>query len=241
MNDVGVIEPIPGQPGLFRDPSNPEKVINIRDFREGDKYDSVAIPTGPIQFGTTFTFFLNLQGKNNGQQGNIDTDLRTPGKLSAGESMILDRIGLYVASSTGISFPAPQDIKTIVDNAYYRLNINGLLQDEGPAIKFPSGYGLYGQTQESGQGIVSIGVPATASAARLIRKQLLNQNHEIEGTLVFPQRQWLTQAPSAGGGGFTQTALTPKIVVQAQTSPPEDCSVVVRNFLHGLTRAAVSK
>lgn len=241
MNDVGVIEPIPGQPGLFRDPSNPEKIINIRDFREGDKYDSVAIPTGQIAFGTTFTFFQNLQGKNNGPQGNLDTNIRTQSKLSAGESMILDRIGLYICSSTGISFPAPQDFKTIVDNAYYRLNINGLLQDEGPAIKFPSGYGLYGQTQESGQGIVSIGVPATASAARLIRKQLLNQNHEIEGTLTFPQRQWLTQATSAGGGGFSLTALTPKINVQAQTSPAENCAVVVRNMLHGLIRSAVSK
>lgn len=241
MDDVGVIEPIPGQPGLFRDPSNPDKVINIRDFREGDKYDSVAIPTGDITLGSTFTFFLNFQGKNNGGQGNIDTNLRTPGKLSAGESMILDRIGLYIASSTGISFPAPQDFKTIVDNAYYRLNINGLLQDEGPAIKFPSGYGLYGSTQESGQGIVSIGVPATASAARLIRKQLLNQNHEIEGTLTFPQRQWLTQATDAGGGGFTTAGITPKITVRTSAETPLDCAVVVKNFLHGLIRSAVSK
>lgn len=241
MNDVGVIEPIPGQPGLFRDPSNPDKIINIRDFREGDKYDSVAIPTGSITAGTTFTFFQNLQGKANGAQGALDTNLKTPSKLSAGESMILDRIGLYICSSTGISFPAPQDYKTIVDNAYYRLEINGLLQDEGPAIRFPTGYGLYGQTQESGQGIVSIGVPATASAARLIRKQLLNQNHELSGTLTFPQRQWLTQATSAGGGGFSAAAITPKVNVQAQTVPAEDCSVVVRNMLHGLIRSAVSK
>lgn len=238
MNDVGVIEPIPGQPGLFRDPSNPEKVINIRDFREGDKYDTVAIPTGAITLGTNFTFFQNLQGKNNGLAGAIDTNLKTPSKLSAGESMILDRIGLYVRSSTGVSFPAPQDYKTIVDNAYYRLNINGLLQDEGPAIKFPSGYGLYGQTQESGQGIVSIGVPATASAARLIRKQLLNQNHEIEGTLTFPQRAWLTSSVPAT---FSATGITPVITVQTQTEPPEDCAVLVTNFLHGLIRAAVSK
>ena len=234
------LEPIPGQPGLFRDAegADPNQIINIRDFREGDKYDTIAIQTGPITLGTTFTFFQNLQGKNNGPQGNIDTNLRTQSKLSAGESMILDRIGLYIRNSTGVSFPAPQDFKTIVDNAYYRLNVNGLLQDEGPAIKFPSGYGLYGNTQESGQGIVSIGVPATASAARLVKKQLLNQNHEIEGTLTFPQRQWLTQGSPPI---FSALAITPVINVTAQTDPPQSAAVLVTNFLHGLLRVAVSK
>jgi hypothetical protein len=234
------LEPIPGQPGLFRDPegADPNQIINIRDFREGDKYDTIAIPTGAIQLGTTFTFFQNLQGKNNGQQGALDTNIRTQSKLSAGESMILDRIGLYICSSTGVSFPAPQDFKTVADNAYYRLNINGLLQDEGPAVKFPSGYGLYGNTNESGQGIISIGVPATASAARLVKKQLLNQNHEIEGTLTFPQRAWLTQTTPPI---FTAAGVVPVITVQAQTQTPSDAAVLVRNFLHGLLRVAVSK
>jgi len=230
---LGVIEPIPGQPGLFRDPSNPEKVINIRDFREGDKYDTVAIPTGVIEPGSEFIFFQNFQ-----QKREVDTNIKSPTKLSSGESMILDRIGLYIKSSTGITFPSPQDYKTIVDNAYYRLNINNLLQDEGPAVKFPSGYGLYGQTQESGQGIVSIGVPATASAARLIRKQLLNQNHELEGKLTFFARQWLLAAPAS----FPNAEATkPRVTVVTQTEEPEMAAVLVTNFLHGLIRAAVSK
>ncbi len=233
MSEQGVIEPIPGQPGLFRDPSNPEKIINIRDFREGDKYDTIAIPTGAITAGTEFIFFQNFQNKRE-----VDTNLKTPTKLSAGESMILDRIGLYVKSSTGLSFPTPQDYKTIIDNSYYRLNINGLLQDEGPAVKFPSGYGLYGSTQESGQGIVSIGVPATASAARLIRKQLLNQNHELEGKLTFFSRQWLLNAPAV----FPDAAATmPSVVVTTQQEPAANAGVLIMNLLHGLIRSAVSK
>lgn len=233
MDPTGVIEPIPGQPGLFRDPSNPEKVINIRDFREGDKYDTVSVAPGVQEPGTEYIFFQNFQ-----QKREVDTNLKTPTKLSSGESMILDRIGLYIKSSTGITFPSPQDYKTIVDNAYYRLNINGLLQDEGPAVKFPSGYGLYGSTQENAQGIVSIGVPATASAARLIRKQLLNQNHELEGKLTFFARQWLTASPAT----FPSVQSTKPVVVNVtQGDEPLPAGVLVTNFLHGLIRAAVSK
>lgn len=231
------LQPIEGQPGLFRevdDAGNPVgPVINIRDFREGDKYDSIAIDTGSITAGSEFYFFQDIQNKRL-----TDCNLKTPSKLSAGESMVLDRIGLYMRTSVGLAFPPPQDVKTVFENSYYKLEINGILQDEGPAIKFPSGYGLYGQTNESGQGIVSLGVPATASAARMVKKQLLNQNHELLGTLRFDQRPWLT----AGSSGFwTAAGILPAITVQAATSPATDAGVVVVCFLHGLIRAAVTK
>lgn len=228
------LEPIPGQPGLFRDTEgDPNNIINIRDFREGDKYDTVVLPTGALAFGAEFIFFQDIQNKRS-----TDTNLKTPSKLSAGESMVLDRIGLSIRSSTGVAFPAPQDYKTVFDNAFYRLEINGLLQDEGPAIKFPSGYGLYGQTNENGQGIVSVGVPATASAARLVKKQLLNQNHELRGFLRFDPRGWLT---TGVGAPFSVGAATPVITVQSSQATPENCGLLVINWLHGLIRAAVSK
>ncbi|NJN63459.1 MAG: hypothetical protein HC882_00345 [Acidobacteria bacterium] len=228
------LQPVEGQPGLFRDPQNPETIYNIRDFREGDKYDSIVIPTGLIDFGAEFYFFRDTQNKRN-----TDTNIKTPQKLSSGESMILDRIGLYVRSSTGQSFPVPQDYKSVLENCYYTLKINDILQDEGPAIKFPSGYGLYGNTQENGQGIVSIGVPATASAARLIKKQLLNQNHQIEGVLRYDQRPWLL---AANGGVFaTAASLQANVTVQTQTDPPANCGVVMVNLLHGLIQAASTK
>lgn len=231
------MQPIEGQPGLFRevdDAGNPVgPVINIRDFREGDKYDSIVIPTGSVTAGTEFLFFQDVQ-----QKRTLDTNLKTPSKLSAGESMVLDRIGLYVRSSVGLAFPAPQDFKSVLENAYYKLEINGILQDEGPAIKFPSGYGLYGMTNESGQGIVSLGVPATASASRMVKKQLLNQNHELLGTMRFDQRPWLTSGASPA---FTAAGIVPAVAVQAATSPASNAGVVVVNFLHGLIRAAVTK
>ena len=57
------LQPIEGQPGLFRD-TDSGQVVNIRDFRESDKYDTVVIPQDEIiTTGTEIEFFANLQGK----------------------------------------------------------------------------------------------------------------------------------------------------------------------------------
>jgi len=221
MNQVPVLQPIEGQPGLYRNDQSGE-IVNIRDFRESDKYDSIVVLPGVITAGTEFTFFNDVQGKRN-----VDTNIKTPRKLSAGESMVLDRIGLYFRLATGDVVTVPRDVKKIVENGFYRLAINGILQDEGPIVKFPSGYGLYGQSTEVDSGIISVGVPATASAARLVKKQLLNQNHELDGTITYDARQWLvTQLASVG--------LT-------YANPDIEQPVIATNFLHGLVRAAVSK
>jgi len=74
-----------------------------------------------------------------------------------------------------------------------------------------------------------------------VKKQLLNQNHELRGVLRFDARGWLV---SAQGPFLTQAEAT--AVIQTQTTvvdpaEPEDCAVLVTNFLHGLIRSAVTK
>ena len=222
------LAPIEGQPGLFRD-TDSGQVVNIRDFREGDKYDTVVFKAGdPIVPGTEFIFFQDIQ-----QKRDLDTNFKTPRKLSAGESMVLDRIGLYPRLALGDVIDLPRDIKKILENAFYRLKINDILQDEGPAIKFPSGYGIYGQTTENDAGVVSLGVPATASAARLVKKQMLNQNHELDGVMRFDARNW---AVSPGVGSALGPIPTPYTM-----APSLDEPVMITNYLHGLIRAAVTK
>ena len=221
------LQPIEGQPGLFRDEAG--QVVNIRDFRESDKWDSVLFPSvEAITAGASVEFFANLQGKKN-----VDTNIKTQRKLSAGESMVLDRIGLYFRLAIGNEITLPRDVKKVVENTYYRLTINDILQDEGPSIKFPSGYGMYGSTTENDAGIVSIGVPATASAARLVKKQLLNQNHEISGVMSFDSRTWLSGTPGGTGGS--------ELGGMTYVNPSLESNVLVTNYLHGLIRAAVTK
>lgn len=219
------LQPIEGQPGLFRD-TDTGQVVNIRDFRESDKWDSIVIPPQEaIPTGTEIVFFQDIQGKRD-----TDSNIKTPRKLSAGESMVLDRIGLYFRLAVGNSITSGRDIFKVVENCYYRLKINDILQDEGPAVKFPSGYGLYGNTTENNTSIVSVGVPATASASRLIKKQMLNQNHELDGLLRFDPRTWTAQPNPAGFAAVVN-------VVQ----PTLDTALIATNYLHGLIRAAVTK
>jgi len=220
------LQPIEGQPGLFKD-TDTGQIVNIRDFRESDKYDSVVIPAQEqIATGTEIVFFNDVQGKRE-----TDSNIKTPRKLSAGESMVLDRIGLYFRLAVGNTIVSGRDIMKVVENSYYRLRINEILQDEGPAIKFPSGYGLYGNTTENNTSIMSVGVPATASAARLIKKQMLNQNHELNGLLRFDARNGWTGAPNPAGFSNTVTV----------TQPTLDNPLIITNYLHGLVRAAVTK
>lgn len=213
------MNPIDGQPGLFKD-SETGQILNIRDFRETDKWDTIAIPEGEIVPGTQFIFFADIQNKRE-----VDTNIKTPRKLSSGESMVLDRIGLYPRSALGDVITVPRDVKKVIDNAYFRMKINDLLQAEGPAIAFPSGLGFYGNTTETDAGILSIGVPATASVSKLIKKQLLNQNHELEGLLRYDPRNWLQQQQ-------------PPIVY---VNPVLDQPMLVTCLLHGLVRSAVTK
>lgn len=213
------MQPIEGQPGLFKD-SETGQILNIRDFRESDKWDTIVIPAGEIVPGTQFIFFADIQGKRE-----VDTNIKTPRKLSSGESMVLDRIGLYPRSSMGNEITVPRDVKKALDNAYFRMKINDLLQAEGPAIAFPSGLGFYGNTTETDAGIISVGVPATASASKLVKKQLLNQNHELEGMLRFDPRSWLS----------LQDTPVPYV------NPELDQALLVTCFLHGLIRSAVTK
>ena len=119
----------------------------------------------------------------------------------------------------------------VVENSYYKLTINEILQDEGPAIKFPSGYGLYGNTTENNTSIVSVGVPATASASRLIKKQMLNQNHELNGLLRFDARNGWTNSPNPAG--FTGTVNVVQSTLQS--------ALMITNYLLGLVRAAITK
>jgi hypothetical protein len=139
--------------------------------------------------------------------------------------MIIDRVGLTVRSATGNLLPSPSDIKKLAEDAFFRVEVNRLLLIEGPAVKFPSGYGLYGNTVENNQGIVSIGVPATASAAKLIKTQLITASHEVQGFLRFENRDWAaTEVP-----------------VAASRMPTFGQPIFVTCWLHGLIKSAVSK
>lgn len=213
------LRPIKGRPGKFLE-TGTNTVIDISDYREDDKYDTVVIPAGLVAAGAQFIHFRDVANKNL-----IDTNFSQQSRLSAGEEMIIDRVGLTVRNASGNLLPTPSDVKKLTEDAFWSVTVNRLLLIEGPAIKFPSGYGLYGNTVENNQGIVSIGVPATASAAKLIKTQLITASHEVQATLTFFNRTWVTAAVIAAGDQM----------------PTFSQPLLVTGWLHGLIKTASTK
>ena len=206
--------PVKGKPGLFLNKLT-GGVINIVEWREDDKYDTNALVAGAIVAGTTFAFFTNTQGKQF-----IDCNFSTPSRLPAGEEMIIDRVWVTVPQSVGNFLPSPSDLKKVAENAYIKFTINRKDLAEGFLTKFPSGYGLSGNTVETGQGIVSIGVPSTAAAARLVREQYITNEHDLRADLTFFTR-----------AGWDAVPAMPTTVVHQH----------IKAGLHGLVRSAATK
>lgn len=205
--------PVKGKPGLFLNKLT-NQMVNIVEWREDDKYDTVTIPAGLIAAGTFFNFFRDLQNKNM-----IDTNLTTARRLPAGEEMIIDRLWTYIPESTGNTNPTPTDVKKIGDNGYVKFQINRKDVAEGPLIKFPSGYGFAGNTVEAGQGVITVGVPSTAAAAKLVREQYITHEHDLDAVLTF------------FGRGWDATIAMPTTLV----------TLHVKAGVHGLVRAAATK
>lgn len=183
------LRPIKGEPGKFLDTVSGE-VLDISDYREDDKYDTEIIPAGAVSTNDIFRFF----SENIGTKRPIDTNLSMIRQLDAGEEMIVDRIGVLIPLAFGNILPTPADVKKVAENAFIIHKVNKLTLSEGPVIKYATGYGLYGNTVEDGQGIVSIGMPSTASVQKLLKTQLLTSQHQFSAEMTFFDRDWVDAA-----------------------------------------------
>lgn len=216
------LRPIKGEPGKFLDTVSGE-VLDISDYREDDKYDTVAIAAGAVTANTQLLFFA----EDLGTKQLIDTNIQQIRQLSRGEEMIVDRVGVTVPLANGDILPTPADIKKIIENAYIEFTVNRLTLIEGPLVKFPSGYGIYGSTVETGQGVLSIGTPSTAAASKLLKTQLLTSEHQFQALMTFFQRNW---------AGFVAAFPT-----AADRMPTLENAATVKAWLHGLLKVASTK
>lgn len=207
--------PVKGKPGKFYNKLTKTE-IDIVEWREDDKYDTVTLPAGLVATGLFRNFFRDIQGKNL-----IDTNFTTQRRLPAGEEMIIDRVWAYVPMSNGATNPVPADIKRVGDNSYIKFQINRKDVAEGPLVKFPSGYGFAGNTVEAGAGVITLGVPSTAAAAKLVREQYITHEHDVDAVLTFFDRLWDT--------------------VSVPGMPTLVSFMHVKAGFHGLVRAAATK
>ncbi len=230
-----MLKPIKGSPGRFLDTAT-GSVLNISEYREDDKYDTIFIPGNTdIDFGTQYIFFRDITSKRP-----IDCNFTQQSRLSAGEEMVIDRIGLYprhTISSGGYSMPSglDWDIVRIAENGFFRVEVNQILLSEGPAYKYSSGYGINGFPADAGGGTsdgcntIGIGVPSTAAAAKLVKTQVLTNKYEVIGYLIFHNHDWILDEPDC-----PISAISP-LKLNALDG------VLVTAFLHGLIKSAVNK
>lgn len=223
------LKPIKGHPGRFLDTASGQ-VLNIAEYREDDKYDTIFLSAEQeIEFGSQYVFFRDITTKRP-----IDCNFTQPSRLSAGEEMVVDRVGLYprhVISGQEVS--PSTDLARVIENAFFRVNVNSILLTEGPAFKYPSGYGMGGYPEVGAvAGTVGIGVPSTAAAAKLVKTQTLTSRHEVIGYFIFHNHDWILNEPHVSASEITSLSLT---------TGEGYLGMLITAFLHGLIKAAVSK
>jgi hypothetical protein len=229
-----MLKPIKGQPGRFLETGSGQ-ILNISEYREDDKYDTIVIYSDNFEHitaGTQYVFFRDVEKKFP-----IDTNLTQPSRLSMGEEMVVDRVGASVDLYAGEYSVANSDFGQVVFNGHLRVNVNNLLLAEGPLVKFASGYGLTGSgiyhTGDNLAGVsntgifVNIGVPSQAAVPKLVRTQTLTEKHEFIGYLSFFSRAWMDRKQSQFEVGMAE--------IEYSSVVPVKC------WLHGLLKVAINK
>ena len=166
------------------------------ELREDDIYDTIETDTGSISTGTQYKFFLNLTNKNEQH-----TNLPTPRRINSGDEAAIFRIGLHPREANGNTLPVFNDYRRLIGNGYVEVKFNRRLITSGPAIKYPSGYGVGGFSDSTDATAVSIGVPSAAASPTLFVPQQLKDDDDLNARLVFLDAAWLTSyvAPVQAG------------------------------------------
>lgn len=184
MNQIAVPTKNPGE--LFIPALN--KTFLQVEVREDDVYDTVQLVAGAIAAGTEYEFFRNIEDKNEQH-----TNMAQARRIAAGDEVAVFRIGLHPREAQGNVLPDSTTIKRVFGNAHFILKFNRRIIADGPAIKFPSGLGLSGSSNEvaaAGQQYTSVGVPSVAAAPTLFVPQSLGERDDISAKLRFPGAAW---------------------------------------------------
>lgn len=201
MNQIAVPT---GNPGELFIPALGKKFQQV-ELREDDVYDTILVPVGAQAAGTEYEFFRDLQNKNEQH-----TNLPQARRIQAGDEVAVFRIGLYPRNKVGATHVPVNDIAQIVENAHFVLKFNRRVIADGPALKFPTGYGMSGMSDlgaaTPGNQFASVGVPSIAAAPTLFVPQQLKDNDDIICKLRFPGASWVDAAN--GAGGYTVPTLT---------------------------------
>lgn len=186
MNQIAVPTKNPGElyiPALG-------KTFQQVELREDDVFDTIQMVAGAIAAGTEYQFFRNVEDKNEQH-----TNIPQPRRIAAGDEVAVFRIGVHPREAQGNVLPATTDVKKVFGNAHLILKFNKRIITDGPAIKYPTGYGLSGSSNEvaaAGIAFHSVGVPSVGASPTLFVPQQLRDDDDITAKLRFPDASWVT-------------------------------------------------
>mgnify|MGYP001579592173 CR=1 FL=1 len=184
------------------------------ELREDDVIDSIETGTSTINAGTEYTVFRDIDNKNE-QHSNMGSSKR----IASGDEVAVFRIGVHLREAQGNTLPVFNDYRKVLGNAILDLKFNRRLITNGPLIKYPSGYGVGGFSDETGATAISIGVPSSAAAPTLFVPQQLTDTDDLNGKIQFKDAAWLTS--------YALPVLAGRVVVTV--------------FLHGVMKAPLGK
>lgn len=200
-------------PGLLLDEESGTYYKLVDTLAHG-QYDSVVVKndaaTSNIPFGQEYEFARDIADKQE-----LDCNFRTPRKLTSGQIMWVNRIGLYFPKFVGGIEVDAEDIQTVVENSFFELTLGGKRKYASPSIQSPSGFGWYGGTTKTNESVLSLGLPSLGGVLPLAQPIYFNDKHDVSGTLSFHRRTWIAGVtpPFLAGSSVPRVADNNAIVV----------------------------
>lgn len=216
---------VPGKPGQFKvTTAEGAKIVKLVEWREDYIYDTIEmVATIGAAAANEWMFFVSTSGPAGAPKTKADTNLRTPRRLSSGQEMILNQIGVTPLHNRINSVEISNiDFAWVLERLSYKFEINQIPMAEGPVGFFPPGWGGTGVATIGGAvGFMTNGVASPAAVPRLLVPQNIYVENDISGTLTHSNVAWTTTAyvaPTIPAGGL-----------------------LVRNSLRGYIKTAVGK
>ena len=204
------LQPVSGFPGVYRDDVSGDFQI-LTTVTQRPFYDSIEFTSGSQTAGTSGDFFDNQSNKKK-QHANLKN--RT---IPAHHQAVILRVGLYVRMAQGNSIRTMSDAIKMYENLAFEFKIGTELISEGPALIYPSGYGLAGATTENNISVASLGIASVAAAPTLRTPQPLTDDDDLNLVASFPNASWLSSNTQASlGADCIITAFLDAIVEKRQ-------------------------
>lgn len=221
------LRPISGKAGAYMLDG---EEISIWEWSEGWRYDTICMvgsgAGGLIVSGQKWDFF-GEQTKND-----IDRNIAQRGRLSRGEEMIINSIGLFIGNRTAsaATLVGSEVFHFLAERCYLEFKIDKDVVAEGPLLEFQSGLGVAGYSNDvaPAANILSNGVPSLSAVRPLLVNQKITSDNDLAAKVVADDAAWITGVPTPSG-------------VYVFATVASTASVLVKLMLGGYIKSAVGR